>query len=246
MSYTATKFINPRAFPFPNGFDNTQKSDIRRGNFVENDTATEYSTGGIGSSSFEVTAFSAVGLVTYSNLLGAPLVNGQRVVVFNTATNTNDGTFIVSQLTPSSASAGTFVAVPLPGNALSGSAQTSQTAEGVGQIQWAARNFLPQTFTVTACVVTGGVAKITYTTLTGPQLTPGDNVTLAMGNALNSGTFSISTATPTSSTAGSFTIQNPFGVSTDTGTGTGQFKSGLDCPSGNEVPTQVNIFSPLG
>jgi hypothetical protein len=246
MSYTATKFLCPRIFPYPAGLDNTQHLAHIRGWLVENDTATEYSPGGIGSTSFEVTAFSAVGLVTYSGLKGMPLVNGQKVVIYGTATNTNDGTYIVSQLTPSSASAGTFVALPGP-TAIAGSAQTVQTAEGVGQIQWGEQVLLSQTFTATAVSVSGGVMTVTYTTLTGPQLTPGDSVLLAgMSNAGNNGSFSLVSVTPTSSTGGSFTVQNVNGVTTDSGTGTGNFQAGISAYDSALAPIQVKIFTSKG
>jgi hypothetical protein len=247
MAYTFSKFFSVKPYPYPKGQDNTQRCAFVRGLLVENDTATEYTPGGIGSSSFEVTAFSAVGLVTYSNLKGAPLVNGQRVVVYNTAGNDNDGTYIVSQLTPSSASAGTFVAVPLPGNVLDGTGQTGQTAEGIGQIQWGARVLLPQTFTATAVTVSGGVMTVTYTTLTGPQLQPGDSVLLAgMTNPGNNGPFSLVTVTPTSDTAGSFTVANTSAVATDSGTGTGNMQAGSDVSSTIEPPIQVDIFTAKG
>ena len=246
MAYTATAFLSPRAFAFPAGFDNTQKLVTVRGTLVENDTATEYCPGGLGSTSFEVTAFSAVGLVTYALLKGMPLYNGQKVVVYNTASNTNDGTYIVSAITPSSTSAGTFIALPGP-TAIAGSAQTSQTAEGVGQIQWGIRAFLSQTFTATAVTNTGGVMKVTYTTLTGPQLTAGDNVTLAgMTNAGNNGTFSLVSVTPTSSTAGSFTVNNASAVTTDSGTGTGSFRAGIEAVSTPDPPIEVQAFSSKG
>lgn len=241
MAYTATKYLSPRAFGFPAGFDNTQKSVIIRGTLVDCDTATEYSIGGIGSSSFQVTAFSAVGLVTYNMLTGLPLQNGQKVVVYHTASNTNDGTYIVSQVT-----ATTFVALPGP-TAIAGSAQTTQTAEGVGQIQWGVREPIAQTFTASAVTVSGGVMTVTYTTLTGPQLTPGDNVTLAgMTNAGNNGTFSLVTVTQTSATGGAFTLQNSSAVATDSGTGTGSFKAGIDAVQTQAQPTQVIIFTSLG
>jgi hypothetical protein len=247
MAYTATKFWSVRPFPFPKGFDNDQKGVTIRGNLVDCSTPTEYTPGGIGSSSFEVTAFSATGLVTYSNLVGAPLVNGQRVVIFNTAGNDNDGTYVVSQLTPSSASAGTFVAVPIGNNVLSGTAQSGQTAEGVGQIQWSARNLLPQTFVVTAVTWAGGVMTCTYTTLTGPELWPGDSVTLAgMTNPGNDGQFQLTAVYPTSATAGSFTVNNPGGVGTDSGTGTGSFTAGSGQSSGINNPVQVTLFSSKG
>jgi hypothetical protein len=247
MAYTATKYLSPRAYPFPRGFDNTQKCVFIRGILVENDTSTEYTPGGIGSTAFEVTAFSAVGLVTYSALVGVPLVNGQKVVIYNTASNTNDGTYIVSALSATTTTSGTFTAVPLPGKTLSGTGQTAQTAEGVGQIQFGERIGIAQTFTATAVTVSGGVMTVTYTTLVGPQLQPGDSIVLAgMTNTANNGPFSLVTVTPTSSTAGSFTVNNASAVATDTGTGTGTFKAGIDAYDSLYAPVQVIIFSNKG
>ncbi len=243
MSYTATKYFSPRAFPYPAGFDASggQHLVTIRGNLVDCDTATEYSVGGIGSTSFEVTAFSAVGLVTYTALKGVPLVNGQKVVLYNFASNTNDGTYIVSAVTST-----TFVALPGP-TAIAGSAQTSQTAEGVGQLQFGVRAYLAQTFTATAVTQSGGINTITYTTLTGPQLWPGDKVTIAgMTNAGNNGTFSLNTVTPTSATGGSFTVANASGVTTDSGTGTGSFEAGISAYNSMSVPVQVNFYTALG
>jgi hypothetical protein len=247
MAFTATKFLSVRGFPYPLGQDSTQRSMIIRGSFVENDTSTEYSVGGIGSTSFEVTAFSSVGLVTYSSLKGAPLYNGQRVVVYNTSSNTNDGTYIVSAITATTTTSGTFIALAIPGKTLAASSQTGQTAEGVGQIQFGIRYPLTQTFTATAVTVAGPIATITYTTLTGPQLWGGDIVVIAgMTNAGNNGTFTINAAYPTSSTAGSFTITNTTAVATDSGTGTGTFKAGVETSSAAETPTQVNVFTSKG
>ena len=205
MAYTATKYLSPKAFAYPAGFDATlQHLVCVRGPMIENDTSTEYTPGGIGSTSFEVTAFSAVGLVTYSSLKGLQMYNGQTVVMYNTASNTNDGTYTVANIVTTSTSAGTFTAVPVPPNALSGTGQTGQTAEGVGQIQFGNRQLIPQTFTATAVTVSGGVMTVTYTTLTGPQLSAGTSVVLVgMTNAGNNGTFNLVTVTPTSSTGGS-------------------------------------------
>ena len=243
MSYTATKYFTVKPYAFPRGQENTQHLVTVRGQLLENDTATEYSIGGLGSSSFEVTAFSAVGLVTYSALKGQALVNGQRVVIYNTSSNTNDGTYTVSALTST-----TFVAQPIGLNALAGSAQTTQTAEGVGQIQWGNRTLLPQTFTATAVTVSGGVMTVTYTTLTGPQLAPGQNLTIAgMTNAGNNGTFSIVQVATTSSTAGSFTVLNASAVASDSGTGTANLLPGIDIGSvGEAAPVQVLAFSSKG
>jgi hypothetical protein len=247
MAYTATKYFIPKAHDFPRGYDNTQKTTTFRGKMFDCDTATEYCPGGIGSTSFEVTAFSAVGLVTYALLKGMQLVNGQKVVIYNTGSNTNDGTYIVSQLAPSSASAGTFVAIPLPNKALSGTGQTAQTAEGVGQLQFGQKQLVPQTFTVTAVSFVGGVMTVTYTTLTGPQLRPGQAITLAgMTNPGNNGNFTPVTVTPTSSTAGAFTVNNPNAVTTDSGTGTGNFPTGDDLSSASEAPVQVEADSISG
>lgn len=245
MSYTATKYLSPRALAFPGGFDNSQKMVTVRGTLVENDTATEYSTGGVGSTSFQVTAFSAVGLVTYNSLVGMPLYNGQLVVVFGTTHN--DGTYTVANVIATTTVAGTFTAVPLAGKTLNGTGDTAQTAEGVGQIQWGIRQFLNQTFTATAVTVSGGIMTVTYTTLTGPQLQPGDNVTLVgMTNAGNNGTFSLNTVTPTSSTAGSFTVTNANAVASDNGTGTGKFKSGIEAIYTADPPIEVQFFSNKG
>lgn len=248
MSYTATKVIQPRLYPYPKGQDFAGRTFTLRGSLVENDTATEYAVGGVGQSAFEVTAFSAVGLVTYSNLKGLPLVNGQKATISNTGSNTNDGTYLISQLTPSSATAGTFVAVPSP-TPISGSAQTTQTAEGVGGFLFGSRQLIPQTFTATAVVAqVGGFMKVTYTTLVGPQLTQNDSVYLAgmtnPGN--NGGPFVIVSATPTSSTAGSFIVQNPNAVSSDSGTGTGNFQAGAENYAAANPPVTVKIFSNKG
>lgn len=252
MAYTATKFYSPLANPFPRGVDNTQRYTCVRGTLVENDTATEYAVGGIGSSSFQVTAFSAVGAVTYSSLKGVPLVNGQRVVISNTASNTNDGTYVVAALVTSSSTAGTFTAVPIGLNALSGTGQTGQTAEGVGGIQWGARVGLAQTFTATAVTVSGTTMTVTYTTLTGPQLQGGQaqgfgggqSVTLSgMTNAGNNGTFTINLQNSTSSTAGSFTVTNAAAVATDSGTGVGTLTVGIGEHSCLGTPIWLNISS---
>ena len=240
MAYTATKYLSPKAYAFPNGFDQTAKTTIVRGVLLENDTSTEYSVGGIGSSSFEVTAFSNVGLVTFSALVGLPLINGQRVVVYNTASNTNDGTYIVSNIAMSSATAGTFTAVPIPGKTLAGSSQTTQTAEGVGQLNFAARAQINQTFTVSGVAASGGITTVTYTTLVGPQLFPGQSVTLP----LSSGTavYSPIAVYPTTSTGGSFTVSDPSAAAT-TGSGTGAFISGIEAVQSALNPIQVRIMS---
>lgn len=245
MAYTATKYLLPRPHPFPRGRDTTQSMSYSWGIMAENDTASNYAVGGVGSSSFQVTAFSAVGLVTYNTLVGLPLVNGQLVVVSNTASNTNDGTYKVSSLTTTSSTAGTFIAVPLPGNSLAGSAQTAQTAEGVGQIQWSARSPVTQTFTATAVTVSGTQMTVTYTTLVGPQLQATDQSVILSGmtNAGNNGTFTINSIKQTSSTAGSFIVTNANAVASDSGTGTASYVFGINDPSAANLPVEAFIHS---
>jgi hypothetical protein len=250
MAYTNTKCFLPILLPFPNGVDNTQRSTILRGymndyNYTTGG-ATEYTPGGIGSTAFQVTAFSGVGLVTFSTMTGIPLVNGQTVVVYNTASNTNDGTYTVSNLVYTTATAGTFTAVPIPLKSLSGTAQTTQTAEGVGQIQFGQRAAVAQTLTLTAVTFSGGISTITYTTLVGPQLVPGQLIVVTgMSNAGNNGTFSVNAALPTSSSAGSFSITNPSGVATDSGTATGSPLVGTSEQAASlQVPTFAD-FSTL-
>ena len=249
MAYTATTYLSFKPFLYPRGHDMTQRNFLETGWLAMNDAA-EYTPGGIGSTSFQVTAFSAVGLVTYNTLVGSPLVNGQRVVLYNFASNTNDGTYIVSTLATTSATAGTFVAVPLTGKALAASAQTAQTAEGVGQLQFGTRYPVAQTFTATAVAVSGNQMTVSYTTLVGPQLTPPDSVILAgMTNAGNNGTFSLQTVLPTSGTnqtAGKFIVTNAAAVATDSGTGTGNFIAGTEVAVGNEVPIIVDINTSKG
>jgi hypothetical protein len=149
-------------------------------------------------------------------------------------------------LATTSSTAGTFVALPGP-TAIAGSAQTSQTAEGVGQIQFGQNALIAQTFTATAVTVSGGISTVTYTTLVGPQLQPGQKVIIAgMTNAGNNGTFSLVTVTQTSSTGGSFTINNAAGVATDSGTGTANYRAGISLYNTSTAPLQVQFFSTKG
>jgi hypothetical protein len=246
MAYTATKYLTVVPYRFPNGLDQTQRSTTLRGQLIDCDTATMYTPGGIGSSSFQVTAFSAVGLVTFSLLKGCPLVNGQRVVVYNTASNTNDGTFTVSNIAYTSATAGTFTAVPTGLNALSGTAQTVQTAEGIGQLQWAARVPVANACTVSSVTFASGVTTYTYTGNTGPQITAGQSITIAgMSNAGNNGTFTVVATKHTSATAGSFTVLNPSGVATDSGTASGSLYNGAEDQAAQQSPNFALIQSAL-
>jgi hypothetical protein len=247
MAYTATKYFTPKPFLYPRGSDNTQRNQVIRGQLLDCSTPTEYSVGGIGSSAFEVTAFSAVGLVTFSALLGVPLVNGQKVVIYNTSSNTNDGTYFVSGLTYTSATAGTFTAVPLPFNTLAGSAQTSQTAEGVGQMQWGARALQQTTLTLTGVTVSGTTATITYTTLSGPQLFPAEQIVITgMTNSGNNGTFTINAILVSTATTGSIQITNASAVASDSGSGTANLLSGVDDSACIENPTPPVIIGNSG
>ena len=59
--------------------------------------------------------------------------------------------------------------------------------------------------------------------------------------------FTLGAVDPTSATAGSFQVQNPNGVTTDSGTGTGFFQAGSDNASvTNETPIQFKIDSSKG
>lgn len=243
MAYTATKYLTVVPYSYPTGQDYTQRLVYLRGQLFDCDTATMYSVGGIGSTSFEVTAFSAAGLVTFSALTGLPLVNGQLVVIYNTASNTNDGTYTVNNISYSSTTAGTFTAAPIGLNALSGTAQTSQTAEGVGQIQWGNRTLLQQTLTISAVSAASGITTATYTTLVGPQIKPGQTVTLP----LSSGTaqYTVIQVTQTSSTGGKFTVADA-SASVTTGSATGGFNPGTDAALVNATPAQVRVSGSNG
>jgi hypothetical protein len=246
MAYTASKYFSIKPLPYPAGQDNAQRTSTLRGTLSDQSAdAINYTVGGVGSSSFQITAFSAVGLVTYNSLIGLPLQNGQKIVAVGTTHN--DGTYIVSKLTPATSVSGTFVAVPLPGHSLDGTGDTAQTAEGVGGLQWGAKYSIPQTFTVTAVTVSAGVMTCTYTTLTGPQLSPRDPVTLAaFTNAGNDGSFTINTVVTTSATAGSFTVANLNAVASDSGTGTGFSMSGFSENAADNSPVEVRLTSTKG
>lgn len=243
MSYTATTFLNPIAFSNPRGSDFTQKNQIIRGNLFQNGAAANYSVGGIGSTSFEVTDVTAAGVVTYSNLVGLPLVNGQLVVIVSTTTAGNSGIKTISAVTVATSTTGTFQI-----DSYAAVHDASQTAEGVGQLQFAEVYQSPQTFTV-ATVTAGsaganGTFTFTYTTLTGPQLQPGQTVVLACSKALNTGTFVVKSVTPSAIGAGSVVVfSTGGGATTDTGTGAAFLKVGVDAIQTSQAPTQVRVWS---
>lgn len=242
MAYTATSTLAVIPFGYPRGVDNTQNCQYIRGNLVFSGGTGEYSVGGIGSTAFEVTDVTAGGVVTYSGLTGLPLVNGQTVVIVGTSTAGNSGTKIVSQVTPSSATAGTFQI-----NAFGGVHDATQIAEAVGALQFAVSTSVKQTYTVASVVAAVGTVAYTYTTLTGPQVQPGQTVTFAgMTNPGNNGTFKVKSVTTTSITAGTITAYNSAGVSTDSGTGVGVVKIGAEAIETQSVPTQVRIWSTIG
>lgn len=241
MSYTAQAPVAVVPFSFPQGNDITQYCQFVRGELSFGNAA--YTTGGLGSTGFQITDVSVAGVVTYSTLVGLPLQVGQKVVIFNTASNTNDGTYVVTAVAPTSATAGTFtIASPV------GSHQATQTAQGVGQLQFAEVGKFKQTFTATAITKVGNTCTVTYTTLTGPQLVAnGNTVTLAgFSNAGNNGTFTVLSTKRTSVSAGSFTFTNALGVASDSGTGTGLLNSGSQFVQTTKNPLQVKFETVAG
>jgi hypothetical protein len=96
MSYTATAVAAVVPFGYPRGLDITQNNQIVRGQLSLANAA--YNKGGLGSTGFQVTAVTVLGVVTYNQLVGLPLQVGQKVVIFNTASNTNDGTYTIASV----------------------------------------------------------------------------------------------------------------------------------------------------
>ena len=67
-----------------------------------------------------------------------------------------------------------------------------------------------------------------------------------MTHAGNNGTFSLNGVYPTSDTGGAFKINNPNGVATDSGTGTGAFKAGIEAYNSQSNPVSVKLFNSNG
>jgi hypothetical protein len=242
MAYTSTSTLAVIPFNYPRGVDNTQNCQYIRGNLVFSGGTGEYSVGGIGSTSFEVTDVTALGVVTYASLTGQPLHNGQTVVIVSTTTAGNSGNKTISAVTPSSATAGTFQI-----NTFGAVHDATQTAEGVGSLQFGTIAQLAQTYTVASVVASVGTTAYTYTTLTGPQVQAAQTVTIAgMTNPGNNGTFRVKSVATTSITAGTITAYNSAGVSTDSGTGVGVVKVGSESIETSSAPTQVRIWSTTG
>ena len=235
MSYTATQALIPQAFAAPRGVDNTQRNSIVRGVFVQNHEANYLTAIGMGCNTFEITAFSAVGLVTYETLLGQPLSVGMQ---FNVdGTSDNDGNYTVASIV----SATQFYAAGV----LSGTAETGKTAQGTGAIQFGSTGSVPQSCTVASVVATGSTIAFTYTTLVGPQFQAGQLVVVAgCSNAGNNGNFYIASATTSSATAGTFIVNAFGGASTDSGTASGSLAAGL--PGVYDLaPTEVDFQASL-
>jgi hypothetical protein len=244
MSYTATTPVAPIPFSNPRGSDFTQKNQTIRGNLFQYGGTVEYAVGGVGSTSFEVTDITTLGVVTYSNLVGLPLVNGQKVVIGSVGpTGTNAGIKTISAVTVATASTGTFQI-----DTFNGTHDASLTVEGVGQIQFAEKQNVAQAFTV-ATVTAGsaganGTFTFTYSGLTGPQLQVGQSVTLACSKAANTGTFVVKTVTPSTIAAGSVVVYaTGGGASTDTGTGAAFLAVGVEAIQTAQPPTEVLVWS---
>lgn len=242
MSYSATQLAEPRAFSYPVGVENTQHLVTIRGYIVEDSAnAGNYALGGFGSSQFEVTDVTAAGVATYGSLSGLQLLNGQWIY-YSGSTHFPLGAYQISKVTPSSGTAGTFSL------GVAGTHDATLTAQGVGQVQWGIQALLAQTFTVaTVPSVTATTMTFTYTTLTGPQLFPGDQVTLSsLTNAGNNGTFTIISVVTSSGTAGTVVVSNSGGVASDSGSGVGNFNAGIGAAPFNNAPVMVKFFSSLG
>jgi hypothetical protein len=237
MAYTVSNYLSPVPFGYPRGLDNTQQNQIVRGLLVQSQVPG-YMVGGIGSTIFEVTDVTALGVCTYSNLLGLQLVNGQLVTLLAATTSGNNGVKTISAVTPSSLTAGTFKITP---NAATHDA--SQTINGVGALRFGVIGQNAQTFTVASVVATSTTVAYTYTTLTGPQVQPGQQVLIAgCSHAGNNGLFEVQSVVQTSITAGTITCFNSGGTSSDSGTGTGSLKVGLIAVQ-SATPTEVLAFS---
>ncbi len=88
MSYVTGSYVSVQPYDYPRGVDRTLFSQVLRGIVQPAGPVTlDYVTGGLGSNTFEVTAVSTAGVVTYSALLGVPLYSGQTVTL-STLTHT--------------------------------------------------------------------------------------------------------------------------------------------------------------
>ena len=242
MSFTQATVLAVNPFSFPRGQDMTQYNQWVRGTLSMNAATAEYVLGGIGSNSFEVTDVTALGVATFNDLVGLTLYNNQTVIITGTSTAGNSGVKTISNLAFSSATAGTFQL-----SSFGAVHDATQTADGVGQVQFGVSTTQAQTFTVTATVSAAPYVTYTYTTLTGPQLQPGQSVTIiGETNPGNNGTFKVFSVTPTAITAGAFVAFNSNGVSSDTGTGTGSLLVGAQFIETTQPPTQVRVWSTKG
>ena len=238
MAYTVSNYLSPVIFDYPGGTDNTQKTRVLRGLLVQSEVPG-YMVGGIGSTIFEVTDVTAAGVCTYTALKGLQLANGQLVTLLAASTAGNNGVKTISAVTPSSASAGTFTITP------NGSTHdASQSINGVGELRFGVVGQNAQTFTVASVVAAATTVAYTYTTLTGPQVQPGQSVTIAgCTHAGNNGTFVVQSVVQTGITAGTITCVNSGGTTTDSGTGIGSLRVGISAIDTLVPPTQVLAFS---
>src|ERR1700722_11371356 len=94
-------------------------------------------------------------------------------------------------------------------------------------------------FEVTTVAVSGSISTLTYTTLLGAPIQVGSTVFIAGAtHASNNGPWTVATVTPTSTTAGSFTVVNAAATAESGSTGSGS----MALFSG----TGIQIFASLG
>lgn len=104
-------------------------------------------------------------------------------------------------------------------------------------------------WTISSVTVSGTTATIAYTVSIGDAPTKNQSVVLAALNTGNNGTFQITSVTPTSPTAGTFTITNPSAVLENPATGTGTiFLGSLNISAAvfNSGPNTVTFTYTLG
>ena len=246
MSYVTGSYVSVQPYEYPRGVDRTLFNQVLRGIVQPAGPVTlDYVTGGLGSSTFEVTAVSTAGVATYSALLGVPLYSGQTVTL-STLTH-NSGTYTISTVAPSSSTAGTFQLVNIYTNGLfvpigTLTADTSQTANGVGQISFATPASVKQAATISAVTQSVTQSTLTYSALVGPQFKAGQQVTISgMTNAGNNGTFEVLGVEYTTYAVGHLIIYNPNGVASDSGTLAATVKVGSNSIYTTQPPTQVKF-----
>ncbi len=251
MAYVTGSYVSVQPYDYPRGVDRTLFSQVLRGIVQPAGPVTlDYVTGGLGSSTFEVTAVSTAGVATYSALLGVPLYSGQTVTL-STLTH-NPGTYTISTVVPASSTTGTFQLVNIYTNGLfvpigTLTADAAQTGNGVGQISFATLASVSQAATISAVTQSVTQSTLTYSALVGPQFKAGQQVTISgMTNAGNNGTFEVLGVEYTTYAVGHLIIYNPKGVASDSGTLAATLKVGSNSIYTTMPPTQVQFETVAG